>query len=78
MYLPCFPDLAHVEALVQGKLRGYVQDFRLLVRDGALVLSGRARTYYAKQLAQQGVMAAIPLPIRANEIEVPVSADSPG
>jgi hypothetical protein len=34
------------------------------------VLRGRARTYYAKQLAQHAVMQATALPILRNEIEV--------
>jgi len=38
--------------------------------NGELILRGRTRTYYAKQLAQQAVMEATALPIRANEIEV--------
>jgi hypothetical protein len=41
-----------------------------MVRDGGLVLRGRAHTYYAKQLAQHAVMDNHPLPILANEIEV--------
>jgi len=33
-------------------------------------LRGRAKTYYAKQLAQHAVMEATDLPVLANEIEV--------
>jgi hypothetical protein len=42
----------------------------LLVREKGLVLQGRARTYHVKQLAQQAVMEAAHMPIRANEIVV--------
>ena len=42
----------------------------MTVRDGGLVLYGRTRTYYAKQLAQHEVMGRSRLPIRANSIDV--------
>jgi hypothetical protein len=51
-------------------LQGRIHDFWLMVRGHGLVLQGRARTYYAKQLAQHAVMEAAALPILANEIEV--------
>jgi hypothetical protein len=47
-----------------------VRAFRLVVCDEGLILQGHASTYYAKQLAQQAVMAGTTLPIVANEIEV--------
>lgn len=59
-----------VEQEVQRQLCGRVHDFRLLVGDDGLVLQGRSRTYHAKQLAQQAVMAVVQHPIQANEIEV--------
>jgi hypothetical protein len=40
------------------------------VLDAGLVLKGRVRTYYAKQVAQHLVMQLTELPILANEIEV--------
>jgi hypothetical protein len=63
-------ELARLEADIQGHLRDYVRDFRMTVRDGGLILYGRTRTYYAKQLAQHDVMGRSRLPIRANNIEV--------
>ena len=62
-----------VEQLVvslQSQLAGRVSDLRLLLRDNGLVLQGRARSYYAKQLAQQVAMKATDLPLLANDIEV--------
>jgi len=59
-----------LEARVQSRLHGRVRDFRVLVRGGGLILTGHARTYYAKQLAQHAVMEATALPIVANEIDV--------
>ncbi len=63
-------ELALLETQLRIRLRSYVYDFRMTVQDGGLVLHGRARTYYGKQLAQHGVMAQSRLPIRANYIEV--------
>jgi hypothetical protein len=62
--------LEQLEAQVERRLFGRVRDLQLRVREGGLVLHGRAATYYAKQLAQHAVMQATELPIRANEIQV--------
>jgi hypothetical protein len=63
-------ETAALEERVRCCLTRRICDFRLLVREGGLVLRGSTRTYYAKQVAQHAVMAAANLPIRANEIEV--------
>ena len=62
--------LSRLEGRVQRRLNGRLREFRLLLRDHGLVLRGHTRTYHAKQLAQHAVMEEVPLPIRANEIEV--------
>jgi len=67
---PGGPEMAQLEAHVQARLHGRVRHFRLVVCGGGLILTGRAPTYYAKQLAQHAVMEATALPILANEIEV--------
>ncbi len=73
-YVTCEPQMEKkldaLEQQVQCRLTNLVRDFRVSLRDRGLVLQGRARTYYAKQLAQHVVMNAIDLPIQANEIEV--------
>jgi hypothetical protein len=63
-------EAARLEELVQARLSGRVRDLRIRVRDHGLILQGQARTYYAKQLAQQLAMTASALPVLANEIEV--------
>jgi hypothetical protein len=67
---PGLPEMEQLETHVQSRLNGRVQHFRLVVRGCGLILTGQARTYYAKQLAQHAVMEATALPILANEIEV--------
>ena len=62
--------MERLETRVQSRLSGRVKNFRLVVRENGLILTGQARTYFAKQLAQQAVMEATALPIVANEIEV--------
>jgi hypothetical protein len=62
--------LDQLEAHVQCRVGGHVRELHLEWADGGIVLRGYSHTYYAKQLAQQAVMAASDLPIRANEIEV--------
>jgi hypothetical protein len=64
------PEMERLETQVQSRLSGRVRHFRLVVRGCGLVLTGHARTYYAKQLAQHEVMKATTLAILANEIDV--------
>ena len=63
-------DLDRLGSHVQRQLRGRLRDFRLKRRGDGVVLTGRAGSYYAKQLAQHAVMRVTSLPIVKNEIEV--------
>jgi hypothetical protein len=63
-------QLDRIGQRVQHQLSGRLQDFRLKRESTGLILRGRVRTYYAKQLAQHAVMAATDLPIMRNDIEV--------
>jgi hypothetical protein len=71
------PELERLEAQVRIRLGGRVLNLRLVVRDKGVVLKGRVRTYYAKQLAQHAVMQIAEYRIHANEIEV-VRGDEDG
>ena len=64
------PEMEQLETRVQSRLNGLVRNFRLVLRGCGLILTGQARTYHAKQLAQYAVMEATALPILANEIDV--------
>jgi len=59
-----------IEQLIAEELRNRLVNFELAVSTEGLILRGRSRTYYVKQLAQQLVMQATDLPILANRIEV--------
>ena len=59
-----------LETRIRVRLGGQIRDIQVVCRDDGLVLQGRSRTYYAKQLAQHVVMEGTSIPIIANEIEV--------
>jgi len=59
-----------IEACVRRRLGGWVRDFQVLVQEGGVVLRGRTRTYYAKQLVQHTAMEVGGVPLLANRIEV--------
>jgi len=59
-----------IEASVRHRLGGWILDFKVQIQDRGLVLRGRTRTYYAKQLVQDTAMKVGGLPILANRVEV--------
>ncbi len=59
-----------VVARLQDRLGGQVRDFQMSARVDGLVLRGKVRTYYDKQLTQEVVMDVSGLAILANDIEV--------
>jgi hypothetical protein len=67
---PAAPEIQELETHLQCRLNGRVLGLRLLASKVGLVLQGTSHTYYAKQLAQHAVMAATPMPLLANEIQV--------
>ena len=62
--------LVQLEVLIERQLARRVASFRIRYQDGGLILEGRTRTYYGKQLVQHAVMDATDLPILANNIVV--------
>jgi hypothetical protein len=63
-------SLAEAEALVRQRLGRRVRDLCLSLREGRVVLQGRAVNYHAKQLAQHLAYEALGRPPLSNEIEV--------
>jgi len=59
-----------LEAHVQHRVGGQLRHFHVLIQVEGLVPKGRARTYHAKQQAEQAVRKVTTRPIWANEIEV--------
>jgi hypothetical protein len=62
--------LQELEVFLRERLRGQARDLRVEMTDKGIILRGKARTYYAKQLAQEVLLERTPLPLVANEIEV--------
>jgi hypothetical protein len=62
---------------VRGRLRGRVRNLRVLLREGSVVLLGKASSYYAKQLAQHFVQKSLGVTPLVNEIEVQSPASAP-
>ena len=67
--------LDQVSRAVRRQLQGRLQDFQVWPDRQGLILSGRVRSYYAKQLAQHVVMQQTDSLIVRNEIAV--IADAP-
>ena len=66
-----FQTLAiQVERLVREKTSGLIRDLRVTVHPAEIVLSGRAATYYAKQLATHAALDACEDFTLTNDIEV--------
>ncbi len=65
------PDAAtQLETHVQSRLGGQLREFRIDVQAEGLLLQGHARTYHARQQAEQAVREATGMAILGNEIEV--------
>ena len=67
--------LDQVRRAVRRQLQGRLHDFEVWADRQGLILSGRVRSYYAKQLAQHAVMQQTNSLILRNEIAV--IADEP-
>ncbi len=63
-------ELQEIESHVQAQLGGQVQGLRLEWTPAGLVLYGRSRTYYGKQLAQSLLLDATIRRMCSNEIDV--------
>ena len=66
-----FQTLAiRVERLVRERTTGLIRNLRVAVHPGEIILSGRAATYYAKQLATHAALDACDDLTLTNDIEV--------
>ncbi len=62
--------ITELERRIRTRLGGQISQFQLEITTTGVILRGRARTYYAKQLAQHAVMEVTKLPILANAVDV--------
>ena len=75
MELQTVPDpkqmlVARVERTVREKTSGLIRDLRVDFASGEIVITGRAATYYAKQLATHAALEACDDITLTNDIEV--------
>ncbi len=63
-------DVDAIEALLNHRLGGRVRSLRVESQAPGLILSGRASSYHAKQLAQYMILEELGLPLLANQIAV--------
>lgn len=59
-----------VERLVRQRTSGLIRDLKVSVLPGEILLTGRAATYYAKQLATHAALDAADHYTLTNDIEV--------
>jgi len=60
----------HIERLVRQRTSGLIRDLKIDVLPGEILLTGRAATYYAKQLATHAALDACEHLTLTNDIEV--------
>ncbi|MBX3452266.1 MAG: hypothetical protein KF777_22110 [Planctomycetaceae bacterium] len=63
-------SLDHIRSIVRRQLRGLISNFAISREQCGLILTGTARSYYAKLIAQEVVMRHADAPIARNDIEV--------
>jgi osmotically-inducible protein OsmY len=63
-------NLSEIEARVRCRLGGQVRHLRLRAHDEHLVLQGRARSYHARQEAEEWAAELSGCPDIVNEIEI--------
>ena len=75
MKLQTYPDALQlisesIERAVTSRTGGSIRDLRVEFSEGAVVISGRAPTYYTKQLATHAAFNAVDDLTLTNNIEV--------
>lgn len=63
-------NAAIVERLVQTRTGGNIRELRVEMNDSGVILSGRAKTYYNKQMATHATLEALGRVSIRNDIEV--------
>jgi hypothetical protein len=76
MVSAALPLLRELEVQIQERTNRRVRNLSLELRPGRVVLRGQTNSYYVKQLAQHGLLEALPDDLRVeNAITVARSAN---
>ena len=59
-----------LEGVVRSRTNGMIRNLRVEIVNGEIIISGRAKTYYAKQLATHATLDAVKSVTLINDIEV--------
>ena len=62
--------ITEIKRLIRHETNLGVQEMRVALKDGKVILSGHCRTFYTKQLAQQAAMKVIGTDELVNDIRV--------
>lgn len=68
--VPCLEDLEQIQQEIRRNLSLRVNNLRIRATNEGLILEGRTKSYYGKQMVQHAVMDATEFPILANNIVV--------
>lgn len=61
-------DLGDLVDFVNRETQQQVRELSIRRRDGGLIVTGRSRTYYVKQLVTQAILVSVPAVRLVNEI----------
>jgi hypothetical protein len=67
---PGLPTVSELIRFVHRQTQRQVRDLAIHQRDDRMVVTGRADTYYAKQLVTQAILTAAPAVQLVNEVSV--------
>jgi len=59
-----------IERVVRSRTNGMIRNLRIEIVNEEVIISGRTKTYYAKQLATHATLDAVKSLILINDIEV--------
>ncbi len=68
--VPASEELVQIQQAIRRDFSLRVNNFRIRTADEGLILEGRTKTYYGKQMVQHAVMDATEFPILSNNIVV--------
>ena len=68
--VPTSEELEQIQHVIRSDFSLGIHDFRIRAVDDGLILDGRTKTYYGKQMVQHAVMDLTDFSILANNIVV--------